>query len=106
MIESIMNIPVLFFVFGALAVFLKSDLEMQKSMTDGIVLYLMMAIGIKGGINLAGEPVTWSAWQGGAQYALVNGGFIPLLLYCARGVRSRGQAGLAAVINVMVLVDP
>ena len=60
MIESIMNIPVLFFVFGALAVFLKSDLEMQKSMTDGIVLYLMMAIGIKGGINLAGEPVTWT----------------------------------------------
>ena len=44
----------------------------------------------------ASEPVAWDAWQGGAQYALVNGGFIPLLLYCARGVQTRAQAGLAA----------
>lgn len=28
----------------------------------------------------------------GAQYAIVNGGFIPLLLYCGRGVRTRAQA--------------
>lgn len=28
----------------------------------------------------------------GAQYAIVNGGFIPLLLYCGRGARSRAQA--------------
>ena len=45
----------------------------------------------------AAEPITWEAWQGGVQYALVNGGFIPLLLYCARGVQSRSQAGVAAV---------
>ena len=30
--------------------------------------------------------------QSGGQYAIVNGGFIPLLLYCGRGVRSRAQA--------------
>ena len=28
----------------------------------------------------------------GAQYAIVNGGFIPLLLYCGRGARTRAQA--------------
>ncbi len=54
----------------------------------------------------ATEPVAWSAWQGGAQYALVNGGFIPLLLYCARGVQSRSQAGLAAVCAALVAVIP
>ena len=54
----------------------------------------------------ASEPVEWSAWQGGMQYALVNGGFIPLLLYCARGVQSRSQAGLAAVTAASVAVIP
>ncbi len=54
----------------------------------------------------ANEPVVWDAWQGGAQYALVNAGFIPLLLYCARGVRSRAQAGLAAVCAASVAVVP
>ncbi|MDH3992935.1 MAG: hypothetical protein OEV47_08470 [Gammaproteobacteria bacterium] len=54
----------------------------------------------------ANEPVVWDAWQGGAQYALVNGGFIPLLLYCARGVQTRGQAGLAAVCAASVAVVP
>jgi len=54
----------------------------------------------------ATEPVAWNAWQGGAQYALVNGGFIPLLLYCARGVQSRSQAGLAAVCAALVAVIP
>jgi uncharacterized membrane protein YkvI len=54
----------------------------------------------------ASEPVQWMAWQGGMQYALVNGGFIPLLLYCARGVQSRSQAGLAAVTAATCAVIP
>lgn len=56
--------------------------------------------------SFATEPIDWSAWQGGVQYALVNGGFIPLLLYCARGVRSRGQAALAASTAAVVAVVP
>ena len=54
----------------------------------------------------AEEPVHWDAWQGGVQYALVNGGFIPLLLYCGRGIRSRGQAGLAAISAAICAVIP
>jgi uncharacterized membrane protein YkvI len=56
--------------------------------------------------TFSSEPVSWSAWQGGAQYALVNGGFIPLLLYCARGVRSRTQSVLAAITAACVAVIP
>jgi len=58
MIETILNIPVLFFVFGTLAVLVRSNLELPKGLSDGIVLYLMLAIGIKGGISLAQEPIT------------------------------------------------
>lgn len=60
MIETILNIPVLFFVFGTAAVFLRSNLEIPKGLVDGIVLYLMLAIGIKGGISLAEEPFSWT----------------------------------------------
>lgn len=52
------------------------------------------------------EPIAWGAWQGGMQYALVNGGFIPLLLYCSRGIRGRGEAGLAASCAALVAVVP
>jgi uncharacterized membrane protein YkvI len=58
------------------------------------------------GEAFASEPVVWDAWQGGVQYALVNGGFIPLLLYCARGIQSRGQAGIAAVCAASCAVVP
>ncbi|MFK8047022.1 MAG: hypothetical protein AB8B81_01185 [Halioglobus sp.] len=54
----------------------------------------------------ASEPVQWDAWQGGMQYALVNGGFIPLLLFCARGIQSRSQAGMAAVTAATFAVIP
>lgn len=58
MIESILNIPVLFFVFGMVAVFLHSNLKISEGITNGVVLYLMLAIGIKGGISLAQEPIS------------------------------------------------
>ena len=58
------------------------------------------------GESFAREPVAWQAWRGGVQYALVNGGFIPLLLYCARGVRSRSQSALAAGTAAFVALLP
>ena len=61
MIETILNLPILFFVFGIMAVFLNSDLEIPKGLSDGIVLYLMLAIGLKGGISLAESSFTWAA---------------------------------------------
>ncbi|MFK7732963.1 MAG: hypothetical protein AB8B48_15185 [Pseudomonadales bacterium] len=56
--------------------------------------------------NFRGDEVDWSAWQGGMQYALVNGGFIPLLLYCGRGLQSRGQSLLAGSVAALVAVIP
>lgn len=61
MVETILNIPVLFFVFGTIAVFVNSNLEIPKGLTDAIILYLMLAIGLKGGISLANEPLSWAS---------------------------------------------
>ncbi|GAB1545188.1 sodium-dependent bicarbonate transport family permease [Scytonema sp. NUACC21] len=50
---NILNPPVLFFFLGMLAVFLKSDLEIPQPLPKLFSLYLLLAIGFKGGYELA-----------------------------------------------------
>ena len=42
----------------------------------------------------------------GLQYAIVNGGYLPILLYCAMGLRTRAEAFTAAVVAALVCVIP
>ena len=44
---------ILFFLLGALAAFARSDLSVPESVAKGLSLYLMAAIGLKGGVNVA-----------------------------------------------------
>ncbi|KYC42823.1 sodium-dependent bicarbonate transport family permease [Scytonema hofmannii PCC 7110] len=52
-LSNILNPPVLFFFMGMLAVFLKSDLEIPQPLPKLFSLYLLLAIGFKGGHELA-----------------------------------------------------
>jgi uncharacterized membrane protein YkvI len=56
--------------------------------------------------NFQDDTMHWAGALGGAQYALVNAGFIPLLLYCARGLESRSQAAMAGITAACVTVIP
>lgn len=49
---NILNPPVLFFFLGMLAVFFKSDLEIPQPLPKLFSLYLLLAIGFKGGYEL------------------------------------------------------
>ncbi|WP_198510283.1 sodium-dependent bicarbonate transport family permease, partial [Bacillus solitudinis] len=49
---------VLFFAVGLLASILRSDLEIPKSIGDALSLYLLIAIGLKGGIELSKYPLS------------------------------------------------
>ncbi|MEC4982744.1 MAG: sodium-dependent bicarbonate transport family permease [Oscillatoria sp. PMC 1068.18] len=49
---NILNPPVLFFFLGMMAVFLKSDLEIPQPLPKLFSLYLLLAIGFKGGYEL------------------------------------------------------
>jgi hypothetical protein len=49
---NILNPPVLFFFLGMLAVFVKSDLEIPQPLPKLFSLYLLLAIGFKGGYEL------------------------------------------------------
>ncbi len=48
---------VLFFVLGVAARLLRSDLRLPEAMYEGLSIYLLLAIGLKGGVELARHPV-------------------------------------------------
>lgn len=55
LLENLTNPALLFFVLGLLAVYIKSDLEIPPNSSKFISIYLLFAIGFKGGQELAHE---------------------------------------------------
>jgi uncharacterized protein len=58
LIDNLTNPALLFFVLGIMAVYLKSDLEIPPNSSKFISLYLLFAIGFKGGQELSHENFT------------------------------------------------
>lgn len=56
--ETLTSPVILFFLLGALAAFARSDLSIPEAISKGISLYLMAAIGLKGGIEVAKSGFT------------------------------------------------
>lgn len=75
LLENLTNPALLFFVLGIIAVYLKSDLEIPPNSSKFISLYLLFAIGFKGGQELSHETFTaeiaWSMLFGIAISALI-----------------------------------
>lgn len=51
--QNLLDPAILFFVFGCFAGFIKSNLEIPRSIAKFLSLYLLMALGLKGGFALA-----------------------------------------------------
>lgn len=68
LIDNLTNPALLFFVLGIIAVYLKSDLEIPANSSKFISLYLLFAIGFKGGQELSHETfsseIGWSMLLG------------------------------------------
>lgn len=58
LMDNLTNPALLFFVLGIIAVYLKSDLEIPPNSSKFISLYLLFAIGFKGGQELSHESFT------------------------------------------------
>jgi uncharacterized protein len=71
--------PPLFFLLGVFAVLVKSDLKFPEELYTGMTLYLLVAIGLKGGTALS-EANLVEIWKP-AIAAVVGGSLIPLWLY-------------------------
>jgi len=74
-----MDPVVLFFLLGLIARIARSDLRLPEAMYDALAIYLLLAIGLKGGVQLAQQPLAAVLPQALAAIAL--GAAIPLLLY-------------------------
>lgn len=57
-LSNILNPPILFFFLGMTAIFVKSDLEIPPPIPKLLSLYLLFAIGFKGGVELVKSGVT------------------------------------------------
>jgi hypothetical protein len=58
LINNLQSPIILFFILGIFAGLVKSDLEIPGIMARSLALYLIAAIGIKGGLAIASEPVS------------------------------------------------
>ncbi len=91
------DVVVLFFLLGVLARLVKSDLRLPEALYETLSIYLLLAIGLKGGIELSKQPLAALAPQVAACMAL--GFAIPFALFpLARALRLTGAdaAALAA----------
>ncbi|MFN5635717.1 MAG: sodium-dependent bicarbonate transport family permease [Flavobacteriales bacterium] len=78
--ENLTNPALLFFMLGILAVTMKSDLEIPSNSSRFIALYLLFAIGFKGGQELAHETFnTEIAWS--LIFGLILSSAIPFYAY-------------------------
>jgi hypothetical protein len=72
LLENLINPPILFFFLGALATLVRSDLEIPQPITRFLSLYLLMAIGLKGGVELrAGDGAIWGTLAAAMVLAMV-----------------------------------
>ena len=74
-----LDVVVFFFVLGVIARLLKSDLRLPEALYETLSIYLLLAIGLKGGIELSRQPLAALAPQ---VLACVTLGFaIPFALW-------------------------
>ncbi|HWS74180.1 MAG TPA: sodium-dependent bicarbonate transport family permease [Quisquiliibacterium sp.] len=87
---------VLFFVLGIVARLARSDLRLPEPLYETLSIYLLLAIGLKGGIELARQPV--AAILPMAVVAVLLSAAIPLLLFpLLRGPGRLARADAASI---------
>ena len=88
---------ILFFLLGALAGFVRSDLRIPGVLYESLSIFLLLAIGLKGGVELARYPLDTVALP--ALVVVAVGALIPLAAYPVLrrlGRLSRADAGSIA----------
>ncbi len=77
--QSMLDVVVLFFLLGLLARLVKSDLALPGALYETLSIYLLLAIGLKGGIELSKQSVQTVLPQ--VLWCLAMGLAIPCILY-------------------------
>lgn len=96
-VDSLLIPAVLFFILGVFAKLVKSDLKFPDGMSKGLSLYLLMAIGLKGGAELAKADLMIAFTA--IFWAMVMGFMIPIIGYAILRFRDRIDSMNAAAIT-------
>lgn len=103
--QNLLSPVVLFFVLGIIAAIFKSDLKFPSGLSEGLSIYLLIAIGIKGGIELSHYSI--DSVLGPIFGALFLGTIIPLLtLFIMKLIKMdlKNSIGLAATYGSISIV--
>jgi hypothetical protein len=96
-LDSLLIPAVLFFALGVIAQVIKSDLKFPEGMSKGISLYLLMAIGLKGGAELAEADLLVAL--NSIFWAIAMGFLIPIIGYALLRYKNRIDPLNAAAIT-------
>lgn len=96
--QNLLTPPILFFILGVLAGLFKSDLEIPESISRYLSIYLMMAIGFKGGAALAAAGDINSAMLQTIAVGLLFGFLQPFLGYWLLRLTSKLDVATSAAI--------
>ena len=94
---NLLSPVVLFFALGLLAALARSDLSMPEAFAKGLSLFLMLAIGFKGGAAVATHGLTWQIGltaAAGTAFSFL----IPFLAYALLRLTSRLDGVTAAAV--------
>jgi uncharacterized protein len=91
----VLDVVVFFFLLGVFARLVGSDLRLPEALYETLAIYLLLAIGLKGGIELSKQPIAALAPQVLACIAL--GFAIPFVLYPMLRAMKLGGADAASV---------
>lgn len=96
LVANLLSPPVLFFLLGVIATVAKSDLKLPDALYTSLTLYLLVAIGFKGGVAIG--KAGFAAVAIPALAAMVLGALIPLWSYPILRFAGRFSAADAAGI--------
>lgn len=97
--QNLLTPAVLFFALGIIAGFFKSDLEIPDSISRYLSIYLMMAIGFKGGVAIAATPDVNAQVLGAVAAGVVFGFLQPFLGYALLRLTTRLDSPTAAAVS-------
>ena len=90
--QNLLSPMVLFFALGLFASFVKSDLNVPEAIAKTMALYLMMAIGFKGGVELSGAGLSGTLFA-----VLIAGAILSSLIPLLGFALLRATSGLSRV---------
>jgi hypothetical protein len=99
LVSTLLSPVILFFLLGALAALARSDLSVPESIGKGLSLYLMAAIGLKGGVAVAEagfDPLMLRTAVAGLLLSFALPGLAFLLLRRIAGLSSLDAGAVAA----------